>query len=340
MISFRPIRRITYYKILKLAFAYLVTRFKTIFVLWMAIFFGAKALNGAVNIMTKGKYADVIRPADFLGFADDRLLVALVIGVVAVLLIHRLLKNALTTSGDSEGWGEESIGRAMDEISAAATHFACVILVSHIFANDFQMSDKVWLAISLLGIAIYTFDGKANYENFDRPRPAEYEATITHPVQNAAVSQMVRSIRGSIYKKPPKGYSLWLVRRWSADATEFYPMKEINFAESNAQPIFFDTFGYVGGQIDRTPVDERFIELWLVGEQGSAVFEAWMNGNARFVARQGDNFDQRHLYPGLVRKTDDMVIVFSGRRVTIHSEEELEKTQIAKAHAASLTSPV
>jgi hypothetical protein len=59
------------------------------------------------------------------------------------------------------------------------------------------------------------------------------------------------------------------------------------------------------------------LELWLVGPQGAAVFDAWENGNRRFVELQGSNWDQKFLFPGLVKRTDDMVIMLTGRRVEI-----------------------
>ena len=312
--------------------AYLRTRFTKLIALWTAIFLSAPLVNLAVEVLSNDQFRNVIQSKGFAEFAELKLVIALCLGTVIVLVVHRLLKRTITIDEAEAGWGEDVVDGVMDEISAAATHFACVLLVAHFFSGlGFHWDSNFGAALFFMAIAVYTFDARTNAPDFAKPVPGEFGAELELPLEDAVVSQTVPEVAGVIYKRLPRGYSLWLVRRWEEDAEVFYPDRVVQLSESRRGAMTFSTPGYVGGQHG----DSRFLELWLVGPQGEAVFDAWMNGNNRFVQLQGDDWDHRFYYPGLIKRTDDMTILFASRRVKIRLAEGAAATSQLKAVPAS-----
>ncbi|MDR8402237.1 hypothetical protein NE850_38630 [Paraburkholderia sp. USG1] len=308
--------RLWYFQLPKMLRAYFRTRFLRVLGLWIAIFFAGWAINAAVQVLADAKLADTVKAANFPHFADAKLLVALGLGVMFVLFAHRLLKRTITIS--EADWGDDVVDAVMDEISAAATHYGSVLLVAWgaecLASFHFSLSDNLHLAFLSFGIAVYTFDAKANYRLFEKPAAGEYEAVLSYPEEGATFSPGGPAFfSGSMYKRPPRGYDAWLVRRWEKDAEQFHPVRKLDLSGPPNGPVSFDTSEQVWGQ----PGNNRYFELWLVGPQGKAVFEAWVKGNGRFVSLQGTRWDPRFSYPGLEATTDDMVVVFRSRRVDI-----------------------
>jgi len=301
--------------------AYFRTRFLRVLGLWVAIFFAGWSINAAVEVLTESKPADIVKASNFYHFADAKLLIALGLGTMFVLFAHRLLKRTITI--DEADWGDDVVDAVMDEISAAATHYASVLIVAWGVDNlvhlHFGWSENLLLATLSVCIAVYTFDAKANYRMFERPASGEYEAVISAPSEDTIYSRGDRALfAGSMYKRPPRGYEVWLVRRWEEAAEQFHPVQKLDLRGRPSAKVNFETWAEVWG----APGGNRYFELWLVGPQGRAVFEAWVKGNARFVSLQGTDWDHRFLYPGLEAKTDDMVVIFRRRRLGIAVEPQ------------------
>lgn len=328
--------RLWYFQLPKMLRAYFRTRFLRVLALWIAIFFAGWAINAAVQVLADAKVADTVKAANFPHFADAKLLVALGLGVMFVLFAHRLLKRTITIS--EADWGDDVVDAVMDEISAAATHYASVLIVAWgaegLAHLHFAWTDNLHLALLSIGIAVYTFDAKANYRMFEKPARNEYEAVLSSPVEDATFPRDgLAHFAGSIYKGPPRGYDVWLVRRWEEDSEEFHPVRKLELRGLPNANVRFETWETIHGKAG----NNRYFELWLVGPQGRAVFEAWVNGNARFVSLQGDDWDPRFTYPGLAAKTDDMVVIFHSRRINIAIEPEPANASDSARHPAPET---
>lgn len=315
----REATRIWYYQLPKMLRAYFATRFPRLLFLWFAIFSAALLVDAAVNVLSRGQLENVINATTFSAFADAKLLIALSLGTIVVQFSHRLLKRTITIDESQQDWGESTVDAVMDEISAAATHFACILIAAWLFTCfstlHFGWDSNLWLSFLAVGVAVYTFDARANYRRFSLPIPGEFEARLSTPVEGAKFAKGEETeFRGTFYKRPPRGYEIWLIRRWAENADDFYPVSKLKLHRESATLFRFSVMVEVWGESG----DNRFFELWVVGPQGLAVFEAWVNGNSRFVALQkAKGWNQKYLYPSLVKTTDDMVIVHQHTRVSV-----------------------
>jgi hypothetical protein len=341
----RGTARIQYFHFTKILKTYLITRFSRLIFLWAAIFLTAFAVNMAVTKLSPKPCGPVIVPADLEHYAESNLLLILFLGTMVVLMLHRLTMRMVTLNEAQSDWGESAIDAVMDEISAAATHFACILIWVSIytafsFKSTWSREGVFSIAISII-LAVYTFDAKANYPDFDKPIKEEYEATLqTENTKETIEHESKVSFLGTLYKHPPRGYETWLVRRWEVDGKPmdvFHPVAELKLEEKSSVEVAFATTATIWGDIGNF----RFFEVWIVGPQGKAVFDAWANGNERFSNLREISGKFNHLYPGLTCRTSDMVTVFDGLKLKIVPREDrkTENTELTASRVLGDPTP-
>jgi hypothetical protein len=313
--------RLRYVQFAKIIKAYFVTRFLRLIILWAAVLLAGVGISRAVTTLSPLPCGPLITPEAVQHYAEGSLLIVLLLGTIVVLLAHRLITRMLKINDSAARRGESMIDAVMDEISAASSHYACIsIWVSFAIAIS---GHAVWAPLAVLSIfvsivlSIYTFDAKANCPNFEKPIKKEYEVTLqTENSRETVFFEEAVTFNGSMYKTPPDDYETWLVRRWEENgqpAETFHPVTQLKLMEDTSANVTFTTNQIVWGRVD----DARYFEVWVVGTQGKAVFDAWSNGNTRFVNLREISGKFDHLYPGLTRRTSDMIKVFDGLRLKI-----------------------
>ncbi|WP_175926809.1 hypothetical protein [Burkholderia cepacia] len=304
---------IKHYELTKRLVGYLKTRFIVVSILWISICVGAIGFNLLVQLMSNGAAKLSISYDELRKFADLKLVIAIIVGAAIVGISRGLLAKNLTMNGVREEWGRGFLLRVTDETSSVLTHFASITVIYSAFFDHSDVISYGILALAFWFFAVLTFDAEGNVKNYGKPSAGDYDAQITSPSEGQTCGQSIAVISGSLLALPPTEYTLWLVRKFTADTKEFRPVSAIQLPAPKVfqkeRLVEWQAIGcYVGGQIGMSPPDQRFLELWLVGAEGKAVFEAWQAGNQRFEQVMA-NLSPRppHLYPGLTCTTSDMI---------------------------------
>lgn len=308
----------------KKLFGYAKTRFLVVSALWISICAGAIAFNLLLQSISVSTAKPIIEYGELRKFADFKLVIAIVAGALIVGGVRWLIAANLTINGAKEKWGRAFLQRVIDETSSILTHFASITIVYSAFFNRSDFLDYGVLALLFWFFAVLTFDAEGNVRNYGNPLPDDYDAQIVSPSEGESCGQLINSVSGTLSSLPPTDYTLWLVRKFTADTREFRPVAAIQFPAPKAlqkEKLFkWQASGcYVGGLTGISPPDQRFLELWLIGDEGKAVFEAWLAGNQRFEQVMSTlNPRPPHLYPGLTRTTTDMINISKApRRILI-----------------------
>lgn len=310
-----------HYEFIKRLRGYILTRFVNVGALWTLIAGGVWLANKLYNFATSTTHNEVLSTVQNHPFADLWLVLAISIGAMIVPALRSILAINLTFSDNRNDWGQKFATKILDEISAAVTHFMWISCFYFVAFDRTQIIAHVAILLYLIVLAVGTFDAEGNVENFNMPTKNEYDTLITTPLDSDKVDQVVPAISGTMSKSPPKDFELWLIRRFKKDAQEFHPMKKIELPPVEGlqrKAIEWHASNcFIGGQLNAK--DERFLEVWLIGKQGAAVFRAWSDGNKRFSGlKDSGTVGSNMLYPGLVEKTSDMVALTTSHKLLIN----------------------
>ena len=131
--------------LVKKAELYFKERLHYVAVLWLVI--------GLISFFaTSGNHT--LSRLKFDSLADWHVVVVLAIAIIVIGILASLVRqNSYTTQGDNEAWGVY-MEHLSDEVSAAATHFACANTVIVVLKRDFS-ADGLWnLAWGLIFILV------------------------------------------------------------------------------------------------------------------------------------------------------------------------------------------
>lgn len=303
-----------YFEFTKRLWGYLKTRFLSVNAIWFAIGVCLKLGNIAIATVLGGV---VVREIDYhkiRTFADIDLVVAIFIGAIAFGGVHYIAAKNISFAGNRYTWGQSFLTRVVDEISSVATHFASVTFVYIVLFDQGDFLASLRLAAIFWVVGVFTFDAEGNVRDFNRPVKSEYKAAITNIKSDQAYPQMLPLVTGTLKKQPPPDSSVWVVRRFTENNPIYFPVEEIILPKAKSIQLgdiqWKRSSCYIGGRPGHNPPDERWLEVWLVGEEGTSIFRAWMDGKTRFESAL-NALPQRPdiYYPGLTVNTSDMLII-------------------------------
>ena len=141
------------------------------------------------------------------------------------------------------------------------------------------------------------------------PKAADFDVRIASHSDGSYIDQDGQKFRGTIKRALPDEYALWLVRRWKDDRDRYYPEGQAELRPmrgSTTEHEWEVEKVFVGGD----PGDSRIIEIWLVGPDGRAMFNAVKKANNKYadlMSHIGKKWEKPWLIEPIQGTTRDMV---------------------------------
>jgi hypothetical protein len=208
--------------------------------------------------------------------------------------------------GMEKGVFAEAVGRLFDSIGTlliviGAAMFAVGAAGGVKYNSFFPIDDLIGRAALLVGGAALVLIGIFIALRSNDPRKP-HGIKITHPIKDQRVDTV--AVQGSISKKLPKGFELWIVRIYPGHDS-FLPLRKVNIEDGDQTWIAPQCD--VGGKSG----EDRALGAYLVGPATQEFFKYFKDA-ARVHNRWMDNLKvpkeaaDRYL-PNIERMTKDMI---------------------------------
>jgi hypothetical protein len=217
----------------------------------------------------------------FHEFADPFPVILLFVAGTALVGAFSFVFRKLFQAGRS-GWSEA----IADEISDAATNFACISVVVLVWAWKNGSTPGVLDILLIVGMVFVAFLS-CKEEEISRIKATDFGFKITRPVRDGMEVDEHTEFTGEAKYRVPDGFEAWIIRRFVGYEAEFYPMMRIHLVSKLDEPGFMwmEKKVFVGGQ----PTHGRRFEVWIVGRETALLFrhyKAW-NDYLHFEVKEG-----------------------------------------------------